>query len=329
MMSAPVKKILAIQFKYFGDAALVTPALRALKERWPAAELHMLMPAEIAPVLEHLPWLAKVWALPRTRGRARLRDTLPMVRALRRERFDRSVDFGGNDRGAILSFLSGAPQRLGPVNHPRLLQKIGYTITIPDHQLSPSLVRRNLDVLSAWSVPPPSSLRLEIAADPALAHEAARLLPPGRILCHLATSQPQKEWPVGRWREFYHLAHAAGWSLAFSSGVSPRERTLLDELKRLEPDILTVPPIPDLKLFLAVLRRARGYVSGDTGPLHFAAGLGVPVVGLFATKESLYCAAPIYDEKHSVRSADFSMAGILPELVLEVLSAALAEIENR
>jgi ADP-heptose:LPS heptosyltransferase len=78
-----------------------------------------------------------------------------------------------------------------------------------------------------------------------------------------------------------------------------------------------------------VLRRARGYVSGDTGPLHFAAGLGVPVVGLFATKESLYCAAPIYDEKQSVRSADFSMAGIRPERVFAVLSAALAEIENQ
>jgi ADP-heptose:LPS heptosyltransferase len=40
-------------------------------------------------------------------------------------------------------------------------------------------------------------------------------------------------------------------------------------------------PIPDLALYLAVLKRAAGFVSGDTGPLHFAAGLGVPTISLF------------------------------------------------
>ena len=39
----------------------------------------------------------------------------PVLRALRQERFERSVDFGGNDRGAIVSLLCGARQRLGPL----------------------------------------------------------------------------------------------------------------------------------------------------------------------------------------------------------------------
>jgi len=42
------------------------------------------------------------------------------------------------------------------------------------------------------------------------------------------------------------------------------------------------------------LCRAQAVISGDTGPLHFAAGLGVPVIGLFATGDSLCRAAPIY-----------------------------------
>src|SRR5437773_415941 len=107
-------KILAIQFRYFGDAALLAPALRALRERFPDAALHLLVPQEVTPLFQHLPWLTRVWAMPRTRGRARLRDGWPIVRALRKERFDRSVDFGGNDRGAILSLLCGARERLAP-----------------------------------------------------------------------------------------------------------------------------------------------------------------------------------------------------------------------
>ena len=54
-------KILAIQFKYFGDAVLMTPALRAIREHFPACELHVLVPEEITPILQHLPWLNRIW----------------------------------------------------------------------------------------------------------------------------------------------------------------------------------------------------------------------------------------------------------------------------
>ena len=340
-MSPRPEKILALQFKYLGDAVFLTPALRALKEHRPAAELHVLVAAEVAPLLENLPWLNQVWALPRTRGRARLRDSWPLLRALRREQFDRTVDFGGNDRGAILSFFSGAKIRLAAVDRNKLLQKFCYTQTVSTATLPPDWVPRHLQLLSAWQIPPPQSARLEIAADPALAAQAAQLLPDGRVLCHLGTSQPRKEWPVARWRKFFQLARAAGLAPAFSAGHNERERGLLAELKKLEPDIFSLPPVGDLRLFLAVLRRARLVIAGDTGPLHFAAGLGVPVLGLFGTADSRLRAAPLYpaaqivtggdcvcDAKglHSASCADHRpcMAAIPPETVLAAALGILA-----
>jgi len=308
-MGGFAKKTLAIQFKYLGDAVFLTPALRALNESQPEGELHVLVAEEIAPLLENLRWITKVWSLPRTRGRARIRDSWPVIRALRREHFDRSVDFGGNDRGAILSFLSGARQRLGAVDKTGLLFKICYSREVLTATLPPAWVQRHLQLLSAWRIPPPQSNHLEIAADPALAEEAARLLPEGMIVCHLGTSQPRKEWPLARWQEFYRLARAAGCPLAFSSGTSERERALLAELKRLEPEIFALPPLASLKLFLAVLRRARAVVAGDTGPLHFAAGLGVPLVGLFGAEDSLLRAAPIYQESQMVKNEDSPSGG--------------------
>jgi ADP-heptose:LPS heptosyltransferase len=300
-VSASAEKILAIQFKYLGDAVFITPALRALREHWPAAELHVLVAAEVAPLLEHLPWLNRVWALPRTRGRARLRDSWPLVRALRREGFGRAVDFGGNYRGAILAWLSGARQRLGPVTGTKLLHKFGYTQTVSPYDLPPDWVRHHLGLLAAWQVPPPRSAHLEIGADPALADEAAKLLASGCVVCHLGTSQPRKEWPPAQWAEFSRLAAAAGYDLRFTAGPSAREQALLAELKRLAPGLRTLPAAPSLKMYLALLRRARAVIAGDTGPLHFAAGLGVPVVGLFATGDSLRKAAPIYNPACIVR----------------------------
>lgn len=294
-MNPAPEKILAVQFKYLGDAVFLTPALRALREHWPDAELHVLVAAEVVPLLLPLPWLTKVWALPRTRGKARLRDSLPVVRALRREKFDRTVDFEGNDRGTILSYFSGAPRRLGVVkNPPSWLQKIGYTERLPAIKLPESWIERHLELLKVWQVPAPKSAKMEIIADPSRQVEAAKLLPAGRILCHLATSQPKKEWPLSHWVEFNRQASALGWATAFSSGTNERELALLAQLKALDASLFTLPPIKDLGLFLAVLKQARVVVAGDTGPLHFAAGLGRPVIGLYATGDSIRRTAPIY-----------------------------------
>ncbi len=283
-------KILAIQFRYFGDAVLLTPALRAIKEYFPESALHLLVPAEVAPIFEHLPWLTRVWAMPRTRGRARLQQTLPILRALRGERFDRSVDFGGNDRGAILSLLCRAPERLASRTEGGFLgRRFCYTRTIPAASLNQHEIYRNLRVLSGWQVPPPRSLDLEIHTDPAMKTFAAKTLPERGIICHLASSQPKKEWPLGHWAALFQKAAAAGFKLIFSTGTGSREQALLEQFRKLAPTAPLLPSLPNLAAFLAVLKRAEMFTSGDTGPLHFAAGLGVPTISLFgATSSTLW-----------------------------------------
>ncbi len=154
-MNTPLK-ILAIQFKYFGDAVLLTPALRALREQFQQSELHLLVPEEIAPLLEHSPRLNRVWPMPRRRGRSSLSQTLPIIRALRRERFDRSVDFASNDRGAIASFLIGAKDRLGWDEPGGFLgRKFCYTRRVPPKAEIYNEYARMVHLLSGWNVSPP------------------------------------------------------------------------------------------------------------------------------------------------------------------------------
>ena len=281
-MSAQPEKILALQFKYFGDAVLMTPALRALREHFPQSEIHLLVSAEVAPLFQHLPWLTRIWAMPRRRGSASLRVTWPLIRALRRERFDRSVDFASNDRGAILSLLIGAPHRLGWAERGGFLgRKFCYTNRVaPTNRLQYEAARL-AGLLSGWQLPPPASLELEIRADPALDQAAAQLLPKPVVLCHMAASQPNRQWPVRRWAEFYQLATNAGLSVVFTTAAGAREQALTEEMIHLVPDAPVLPPLPNLAMFLAVLKRAQVFISGDTGPLHFAAGLGVPTLSLF------------------------------------------------
>ena len=248
-MSAQPEKILALQFKYFGDAVLLTPALRALREHFSDGELHLLVPGEIAPLFQHSPRIGRVWPMPRRRGRPTFGQAWPVIRALRRERFDRSVDFATNDRGAILSLLIGARRRLGFDDRGGFLgRRFFYTERVPAAPETQHESVRLAHLLSGWGIAT-TSLEPEIRADPGLEAAAEKLLPPDTIVCHVASSRPKKEWPLACWIELYRLAAAANRRLIFSTGIGPRERALLDELKHRQPAIPVLPPVPDLGRF--------------------------------------------------------------------------------
>jgi heptosyltransferase-3 len=330
-------KILAIQFRYLGDAVLMTPALRGLREKFPDASLHVLVAEEIAPLLRHIPWIDRVWSFPRVRGKVNLLKSLAVIRSLRRERFDRLVDFSANDRSAIISRLSGARERLGIRAAGGFLgRRFCYSRVVGIPGNLPEFAR-NLRVLSAWGADRPSSLSLEIHADPALASAAEKFMPLPAILCHVTTSQPKKEWPLKHWVEFHRLAVAQNHRPLYSAGPNSREQALLKKFQQLAPDAATLPPFPELSIFLAVLKRAQMFISGDTGPLHFAAGLNVPTICLYGPSSPEQW-GPVGSQHQSAKggtctcsgtlakckSATPCMAGISPASVLELVERAAA-----
>jgi heptosyltransferase-3 len=278
-------KILAIQFRYFGDTIMMVPSLSALRLRFPEAELHVLVPSEVAPLVDALPWITRVWPMARRRGSAQFRQSWPILRQLRACRFDRSIDFSANDRGAILSFLCGAKRRLGfRCTGGFWARNYCYTEQVAAPPSDRHECLRVFQLLSAWEIAPPQSTK---GVEAGLRHSsqketaAAQLIPEGRVLCHIASSQPKKEWAIERWVELAQKLAEAGIEATFSTGITARERALLDTFKQRVPGAPLLEPVTDLALYLAVLSRARAFISGDTGPMHFAAGLGVPTVAIF------------------------------------------------
>jgi heptosyltransferase-3 len=330
-------KILALQFKYFGDAVLMTPALRALREHSPNSEIHLLVPEEMAPLFQHLPWLNRVWPMPRRRGQAGAVKSLPMIRALRAEKFDRSVDFASNDRGAILGFLIGAKERLGWDESGGFFgRRFCFTRRVKAEPGLQHESARLTQLLSGWQVPPPASMEPEVRADPLQAEAAGKILPDEQvIICHVASSQPKKEWPLAHWAKLQRLATKAGWHLVFTTAQGEREAALMRGLKQLVPEAVILPQLAELPLFLAVLNRGKGFISGDTGPLHFAAGLGVPTISLFGpslparwapigARHQFLTGTQCGCDGHSAicYGTSHCLAAIMPEQVLERVKAA-------
>jgi ADP-heptose:LPS heptosyltransferase len=275
-------KLLAILFKYLGDVVVATPALRALRQAYPQWELHVVVPEEAAPLLEGIGWLDRIWKFPRVRGRLNLGASWPIIRQLRRERFAVSVDFVGNDRGALLSLLVGAPRRIGleaPLGF--FLRSRCYTDRVEEFDLTRHEALRTWAVTAPLGVPLPENMSLEIAADSGLASAATRALGETQVLCYVTASQPKREWPVEHWLQFARRARALTPAIAFTAGSSARERQVLEAIAEQKTGISILLPPEPLELFLAVLARAKLLVTGDTGPMHFAAALGVATLGLF------------------------------------------------
>lgn len=278
--SAP--KILLIQFKYLGDVVVLTPVFRVIRERYPGSVIDIVIPSNALPLVQGNPFVRHVHGLSQPHGRIEPGDFFSLVRALRRERYDVSVDFWGNDRGALLSRLVGAPVRIGA--QPRRgfwFRRRLYTHVVEEFDVERHEVVRDWSVLEPLDVPAPSDFSVHVPKPQGFDDAARNLLGDVEVLCNVSASQARREWPLANWIEFHDRALPLGKVIAFTSGHAPQERSKLDEVRRVRPDIRVIDPPEPLPLYLAVLDRLAMFVTCDSGPMHFAAGLDTPTLSMF------------------------------------------------
>jgi lipopolysaccharide heptosyltransferase II len=292
-------KILLIRLRLIGDVVFTTPAVRALRRRFPDATLTYLVEPQAEAVIAGNPHLSDVIVAPRARGVERLAVDARLARDLRRRRFDVVVDLHGGPRSAWLTLASGAPVRIGyrvigrtwiythAVDRPRALR--------PRHS-----VLNQLDLLSALDPAlaraTPEDDPVEVAADPARASRLrSRLAARGwresdpLIVIHVSAGNPFRRWPESSFAELVVRVASADPArrVLLTSGPSDREaaRRIGDAAQARLPAVSAASVVFDEDLDLVDLRvlldRAALFIGGDSGPLHVAAATSVPVVGLY------------------------------------------------
>ncbi len=290
-------QILLVRLRLIGDVVFTTPAIRAVRRRYPDARVTYLVEAQAAPVVRGNPHLDDVMVVRRSRGLTRIVDDWQLGRTLARRRFDLVIDFHGGPRGSWLTWLTGARQRLGyqvagrswmyttAVERPRELR--------PRHS-----VENQWDLLAALGIAPPTPAGdpLEMAEDPAArASVDARLAQVGLgaqtplVVMHVSAGNPFRRWPADSF-----AAVAAGLvkadparAVVLTSGPSESEAAeAVGQTARalagsaLADRIVRIGEF-DLVELRALVGRAALYIGGDSGPLHIAGTTRTPVVGLF------------------------------------------------
>ena len=290
-------KILLIRPRLIGDVVFTTPAIRALRRRFPDAWITYLVESDAAPVLRTNPHLNEVLEVPHRRGWQRMRDDLALARRLRAARFDLAIDLHGGPRSSLLAWATRARQRIGydvagrawvyttRVHRPRDLR--------PRHS-----VQNQWDLLDPLGIEPPDPRRdpTEMpengqAADAVVTRLATAGIRATQtlIVVHVSAGNPFRRWPASAFAELVEGLVAADPSrrVVVTSGPSDagaRQRIIELARERLADNrahaVLNCGEF-NLEELRALVSRAALYIGGDSGPLHIASTTSVPIVGIY------------------------------------------------
>ncbi|QEH37324.1 ADP-heptose--LPS heptosyltransferase 2 [Aquisphaera giovannonii] len=275
-----------------GDTVMATPAIRALREHFPGARLTALVRPQVAPVLDGNPWFDEVVRAHHKSGRIEERNPA-VIRRLRQGRHDVAILLPNSFRSAWTAWRSGIPRRVGYVRYGRGLLLTDRLLPPRDAtgKYLPTPIVEYYLALAGLLGCRGASVRLELRTtddDERAADRAAAILGLGgdRPLVCLNTGGafgPAKNWPAASFAEVARrLVAERGASVLVLCG--PAERDSAREIVRLadHPDVASLADLPtSLGLSKAFVRRASLLVTTDSGPRHFAAAFGTPVVTLF------------------------------------------------
>jgi heptosyltransferase-2 len=276
---------------WVGDAVMATPALRSIRRGFPEARIWGVGRPAIAEVLEGLPFLDG-WQSWDPRGAEAGQRTLPVLRALRQLHPEAAVVFPNSFRAALAARLSGARKRVGYRRGGRgwLFTEALEPLRSRGRFVPTPAVDSYLKLACALGCPE-ESRRLELATPPASEEAAAALwrafgfLDASRVvvLNPGAAYGKAKLWPAAHFVELARrLLALPGTGVLVLSGPAERElaRGIVRAVDRPGLKSLADQPV-SINLSKACVRRSQLLITTDSGPRHFAAAFGVPVVTLF------------------------------------------------
>lgn len=285
----PIRRLLVLRPRALGDVLLATPALRALRLGFPAAELHVAIDDVLEPLLRDNPDVYRLWLLPRRRTRG-IRAWWRTYREIRRTRFDLVIDLHGSPRTALLSRWSGAPNRVGYAlrGRGRLYNlRIGRDTDRQGRRRMLYAAATNLEIVARCGVAPEFLAAAPLVLGPASPAVAARadailaVAPGGQARVGLAPAGtwPAKTYPPEHWARVGDRLAAAGWVVVLLWG--PGEEAVVEEVRARMNLAPLVPPATDIETMAALVGRLALLVCNDSGVKHVAVARGTPTLTLY------------------------------------------------
>jgi heptosyltransferase-1 len=275
--------VLLLRTSALGDVVHALPVASALHAALPAARIGWVVEEPFAPLVASHPAVDVVLPVALRRWRraplspATRRELGAFVRALRGFRADVALDLMGNHKAGALARLSGAPLRIGAARAERRERSSVIWINRGVAVAGRHAVDRGLSLLRGLGIEPSAAdfggaqLLPSPPGSPAVAAGGYVLLQPG-------AGWGNKRYPPDWLGEVGRQLGLAGERVYVLAG--PGEEALADATVAASGGTAAAVSPGGLDGLAAWLRGARLLIGGDTGPLHLAHALGVPVLAL-------------------------------------------------
>ena len=285
-LPVPNPRILIRSVNWIGDAVMTTPAIGAVRERFPQAEITLLANPLVAQLFSPHDWVDRVITFDRTGSHRGMVGRLRLAAELRRRRFDLAVILPNSFDSALVPWLAGIPLRLGKRSDGR-----GWLLT---HRYTAGEVpgrheiRYYLDLLAHFDIRGHASAP-HLVTTPAEDHNAAALLAAhgieaGSFVLGInpgATFGSAKRWYPERFAQVARRL-ADAWGARVVIFGSPNEADIAADIQRhLAGICLNLAGTTSVRELMALIKRCNFMVTNDSGPMHIAAAFGVPLVAIF------------------------------------------------
>jgi lipopolysaccharide heptosyltransferase I len=265
MTDAARSRLLVIRLSAFGDVIHTIPAVVALRDALPETEIAWAVEPAYAELVEIVARITAIRVSLKQWSLSRIAAAYRNVRG-----FDTAVDFQGLVKSSLIARSSGAQERFGFARDVIREKPAAWFVNRPvTIDRSSHVVEWNLDLARALApaiAGVPDADFAPFAADPSGKLAGFR----NRVVLLPGAGRPEKQWPVER---FCELARRIGSDALIAWG--PGEELLAGAIGA------EVAPATNFRELASLLGRARLVIGADTGPLHLAAALGTPVIGLY------------------------------------------------
>ncbi|MCI0691217.1 lipopolysaccharide heptosyltransferase II [candidate division KSB1 bacterium] len=285
-----VRRILLSRLRFMGDVILTTPLIRRLKAAFPEARLSYLTQDTFAPLLFHNPHLDEVIAWPVSGS---ITEQGRVYYQVRQRRFDVAIDLFGNPRTALMTWLTGAPIRVGGDFRGR--GKL-YNVRVPAPITELNAIDFHWRGLEALGIDKGDN-RTEIFLSEEekkwarnYIEEMSLDMTRPIVGLHPGATWPNKRWPEKYFAELARQLVGKKIQVLFTQGPD-EEKIVMEVMQQISPsqrtgaaNIISLPLL-DLRRLASMQKQMQVFVSNDCGVMHLAVAAGTPTIGLFGPSQ--------------------------------------------
>ncbi len=276
-------KILITRLSHIGDCILTLPMVCAIRDSWPDAQITWVVESPTDQLLTGHDSIDRLITVPR--------DFLKQPRAvfglrqqLRELNCDVAIDPQSLTKSSIISWLAGVPRRIG-FDRPWGRELAPWLNTELLRPQSTHVVDRSMDLLQALGMERPT-VRFSLPSHPASDKAVDKFLTSSHLGGNFCAINVGAGWASRRWipRRYGQAARFMGQSFQVPSVVAwagAKERQMAETVVKHSGGQAVLAPKTSLTELVSLMRRAQFYLGGDTGPMHLAAAVGTPCIGLF------------------------------------------------